>query len=233
MNYSRIQAIFVKDYKEFSRNYAISIMVLFPLILAFLYNKTGSNNMQVYFLPINLTFSAVTTFIQTSLIAEEKEKNTLRSLMLSPASLFEILIGKSLLVFFISVVIILLSIFLVGYHPSNLIILGFALFISLIFYIGLGTLCGLFTKTILEASVAILPIMFIFSFAQFALDFSDKYPFLQVVEWLPSAQIFILAQSIEKDFTIMNVVTPLLSIFVWTFVIWLLAAVIYKKRMVD
>ena len=45
---TRIQAIFMKDYKEFSRNYAVSIMVLLPLILAFAYNKIGANDIQTY-----------------------------------------------------------------------------------------------------------------------------------------------------------------------------------------
>ncbi|CAM5711206.1 ABC-2 type transporter transmembrane domain-containing protein OS=Lysinibacillus sphaericus OX=1421 GN=LYSIN_03142 PE=4 SV=1 [Lysinibacillus sphaericus] len=36
MSFTRIQAIFMKDYKEFSRNYAVSVMVFLPLILAFL-----------------------------------------------------------------------------------------------------------------------------------------------------------------------------------------------------
>jgi len=84
---TRIQAILMKDYKEFSRNYAVSTMVLLPLIMAFLYNQLGANTISMYFLPINMTFSIVTTYVQCSLIAEEKEKNTLRSLMLSPASL--------------------------------------------------------------------------------------------------------------------------------------------------
>ena len=36
---TRIQAILVKDYKEFSRNYAVSTMILLPLILAFYTTK--------------------------------------------------------------------------------------------------------------------------------------------------------------------------------------------------
>ncbi len=46
---TRIQAIFMKDYKEFSRNYAVSTMVLLPLILAFVYNKSGVNSINSYF----------------------------------------------------------------------------------------------------------------------------------------------------------------------------------------
>ncbi len=83
---TRIQAIFMKDYKEFSRNYAVSVMALMPLVLA-IFIKSSSTTIATYFLLINMTFSMVTTYVQCSLIAEEKEKNTLRSLMLSPASL--------------------------------------------------------------------------------------------------------------------------------------------------
>ena len=37
----RARAIFVKDYKEFSRNYAISIMLIFPILFAVLFRSAG------------------------------------------------------------------------------------------------------------------------------------------------------------------------------------------------
>ncbi|MGY4793714.1 ABC transporter permease [Lysinibacillus fusiformis] len=179
---TRIQAILVKDYKEFSRNYAVSTMILLPLILAFLYNKTGASTINAYFLPINITFSMVTTYIQCCLIAEEKEKNTLRSLMLSPASLGDILIGKSLFVLIVTVVVLALSIFLVGYTPANLAILSVALLVSTVFYIALGTICGLFAKSIMEGSIIVLPVIFLFSFGPLALPFASTYPILKIAE---------------------------------------------------
>lgn len=233
MNFSRIQAIFIKDYKEFSRNYAVSIMVLLPLIMAFIYNKTGVNNIQAYFLPINLAFTSVTAFVQCCLIAEEKERNTLRSLMLSPATLFDILLGKSLLVFSISAVTVLLSIFLVGYNPGNWIILGIALFLSIVFYTGLGTLGALFTKTILEASVVILPIILLFSFGPFLTALAENIPVLKVAEWLPSTQIILLAESLEASYTLSDVLIPIMTILIWSIIIWLSTIFLYKKRMVD
>lgn len=42
----RIQAIFMKDYKEFSRNYAVSMMIFLPIILAFMYRQTGTESIQ-------------------------------------------------------------------------------------------------------------------------------------------------------------------------------------------
>ena len=233
MNLGRIQSIFIKDYKEFSRNYAVSTMILLPLVLAFFYNRMGIFEVESYFIPINLGFTAVTTFVQCCLIAEEKEKNTLRSLMLSPATLGDILIGKGLLVFIVSAVTIGLTIFLSGYEPANLLLLSIGLIVSILFYLGIGTLCGLFTKSIVEASVFILPVMIVFSFGPLALNAAEQYPILKIAEWLPSVKIVELAYKLEGSYTIMDVTVPILIILVWSIVAWVLTAMIYKKRMVD
>ncbi|QDQ00416.1 ABC transporter permease [Lysinibacillus fusiformis] len=230
---TRIQAIFMKDYKEFSRNYAVSTMILLPLILAIVYNKIGANDISTYFLPINMAFAVVTAYVQCCLIAEEKEKNTLRSLMLSPASLADILIGKSLFVFIISLIVVAMTIFFIGYNPANLVILAIALVLSTVFYIALGTLCGLFAKTIMEASIIVLPVMFIFSFGPLALALSATYPILEVAEWLPSSQLVILAEAMESNYATMDVLIPLATIVIWSLLTWVVTGFIYKKRMVD
>lgn len=230
---TRIQAILMKDYKEFSRNYAVSVMVLMPLILAFLYNRSGSATIATYILSINMAFSMVTTYVQCCLIAEEKEKNTLRSLMLSPASLGDILIGKSLFVFIITMVVVALTIFIAGYNPANLFILAIALILSTVFYIALGTLCGLFSKTIMEGSLITLPVVLIFSFGPLALALSSASPIVKIAEWLPSSQLVLLAEALEGSYTTMDVIIPIASIIVWSLLTWIVAGFIYKKRMVD
>lgn len=233
LSIKRIQAIFMKDYREFARNYSISTMVFLPLILALFYNKSGADSMQMYFLPINMTFAIVTAFIQSCLIAEEKERNTLRSLMMSPATIADILIGKSSLVFSISAIILALTTYLVGYQPANIAVIALAFIISIIFYIAIGTICGLFTKTIMEASIAILPVMAVFSFGPLALVIADTYPVLKIAEWLPSAQLLLLAEQLEHSPTTMEIVLPLSIMVGWTVVAVVLAALFYKKRMMD
>ncbi|MEB2302083.1 ABC transporter permease [Lysinibacillus xylanilyticus] len=233
LSMTRIQAILMKDYKEFSRNYAVSIMVLVPLILAFIYNKSGVDTINAYFITINLSFSMVTAYVQCCLIAEEKEKNTLRSLMLSPASLGDILIGKSLFVFILTMTILAITIFIVGYTPANLFILAIALIVSTVFYIAIGTLCGLFAKTVMEGSLIILPVILIFSFGSFALALSSSFPILKIVEWLPSSQLELLAGALEGTYTTMDVIIPIATIIAWSIVTWIVVGYIYKKRMVD
>lgn len=228
----RMRAIFIKDYKEFSRNYAVSSMLLMPLVIAFLYRDSGTASLDLYFLPINMAFALLTTFIQACLIAEEKESNTLRSLMMSPASMADILIGKSTLVFSITLAIIALTIIILGFTPANLLILTVGLMISAVFYIGLGIICGLFTKTVMEASVAVLPVMAVFSLGPLARGLAETYPVLEALKWLPSAQLIML-EGHSAAGTTSDILISLAVISVWTVVALVVASMLFKKRMKD
>lgn len=228
----RIRAIFIKDYKEFSRNYAVSTMVLLPLLLAFFYNKSGATTLQMYFLPINMTFAMVTTFVQCCLIAEEKENNTLRSLMMSPATKMDILVGKSSLVFSITAVILALTIYLLGFSSSNLFLLIIGLAVSTIFYLAIGIICGLFTNTVMEASVAVLPVMGIFSFGPMGLMLAESYPILGALKWLPSAQLLLLEEASMVGATVDGWVS-ILVIIAWTIVALAIASLLFNKRTTD
>ncbi|OZS78646.1 ABC transporter [Tetzosporium hominis] len=228
----RIQAIFVKDYKEFYRNYAISTMVLMPLALAFIYSMTGDMDLQSLFMPINLTFAMITAFIQSCLIAEEKEHNTLRSLLLSPASIADVLIGKSALVFVITVIVLGLCMWILEFTPSNLLAMSSALVLSTVFYLAMGLIVGLYTKTVMEASVGILPVMIVFSFGPLVLLFADRYPILEIFEWLPSAQLILLEQYSSTGAT-SDILTSLVVLTIWAVVAVMLSTFLFKKRMSD
>lgn len=233
MSMKRIQAIFMKDYKEFSRNYAVSAMVFMPIFLAFFFNKMGVETIQDYLIPINTTLAMVTAFVQCCLMAEEKENNTLRSLTMSPASIADILVGKSSLVFSITAITLALSIFLVGYEPANIIVLMLALVISTVFYIALGTICGLYTKTVMEATITVMPVVIVFLVGSLLPDFSDRFPILAFAEWLPSSQLILLAESLEAATPAKELIVPFVVMIVWTVVALAVTTVLYKKRMTD
>ncbi|ETT82709.1 ABC transporter permease [Viridibacillus sp. FSL R5-0477] len=229
----RIQAILVKDYKEFSRNIAVSSMIFLPLILAAMYARMGVDTIQGYFMSINITFSMVATYVQCCLIAEEKEKNTLRSLMLSPASTSEILIGKSTLTFISTMLIVGGCMYFSGYMPGNLVVMALALMLSAVFYIAVGTFLGLFAKSVMESSVIVLPVLAIFSLGPMGMAFIENYPILKVVEWLPSVQIILLGELLEKSYALGDLIKPFAVIIGWIIVAAIATVVTFKKRMVD
>ncbi|WP_442601991.1 ABC transporter permease [Paenibacillus sp. KN14-4R] len=229
----RVNAILKKDYKDISRNMFVSSTLFFPLILAALYGRMGVETIAEHYMVINLGFILIGTYFQSALIAEEKEKNTLRGLMLSPATTFEIFCGKSLLSFIAAALVVVISIFLTGYQPNNVLLVGIALFLSSIFYIGVGSLIGLLTKSVMEASVAILPVIGIFSFGTFLMPIIDYNPSLAFVKLMPNLQLIELANQVQDGAGFLEVGSKLGVILLWAIVIHLLAAYVFKKRMVD
>jgi len=232
-SWKRVNAIFQKDFKDFSRNIAVSIVIFLPIILAAIYGRMGLDSIQAHFLNINMTFAMVGTYVQCCLIAEEKEKNTLRGLMLSPASTLEILGGKSLLSFVLTIVIAFFCAYLSEYRPANITIVAIAIIISSVFFIGLGTLLGLIAKSVMESSVIVLPVIAVFSVGSFVTVWVEKYPILQIVEYLPNVQLIDLATKVEQGAGFGDIISNLAIIVIWTVVVYILTAVVYKKRMVD
>lgn len=233
LSIKRVNAIFQKDFKDFSRNMAVSITIFLPLLVAALYGRMGIDTLQAHYMIFNMTFALVATYVQCCLIAEEKEKNTLRGLMLSPASTFEILGGKSLLSFVLTMAIIIFSAFLSEYQPANIFIVSVAIVLSSFFYIALGTLLGLIAKSVMESSVIVLPVLGIFSFASFVLPLAEKYPVLKVAEYLPSVQLIDIAEKVEEGMGMSSMLSSFGIIGAWVAISIALTVVVYRKRMVD
>lgn len=229
----RVNAILQKDFKDISRNSAVSISALMPLILAFIYGRMGDITIEAHYMVINLTLVVVGSFLQCSLIAEEKEKNTLRGLMLSPASTLEILGGKSLLSFIATIIVAGIGAYLTGYQPENLFIIVVAIILSSFFFIGLGTLLGLFSKSVMEASVIAMPFMFIFGFGTMLTMFADKYPILKVMNYTPNAQLIHIASKVESGTGLSELWMNFGIISLWIIAIYALCAFVFKKRKMD
>ncbi|MED3552856.1 ABC transporter permease [Cytobacillus praedii] len=229
----RTMAIFQKDYKDILKNYFVSSSVLMPLVLAALYGRMGVETVNEHYLIFNMTFCLVAAYVQCSLIAEEKEKNTLRGLMLSPASTLEILGGKSLLSFIGTILVIVISAFLTEYKPENILVISIAIVLSTVFYIGLGTVLGLMTKSVMEASVVILPFIGIFSFGSMLTYFADKFPILKAAEYMPNSQLINLANQVQTGAGLLDVWFNFAIILAWVAVIYVIVVIVYRKRMMD
>lgn len=235
MNFSlkRMNAIFQKDLKDLSKNMYVGTSLIMPFILAIFYRKMDIVSIEAHFLIISLSFVAVTFFIQCAIIAEEKEKNTLRGLMLSPATLPEILGGKSLVSFLLTFITIFICVKILGYEPTNPVLIAIAMIISALFYLALGTLLGLISRTVVEASVIMLPVMFIFGFGTFFEVLIEKYPILTFTAYLPNIQLVDLANKVQADAVMSDVWMHLGVIFAWFVVTAILTGVVFKKREMD
>ncbi|OAB41870.1 ABC transporter permease [Paenibacillus glacialis] len=230
----RARAIFVKDYKEFSRNYAVSIMLLFPICLALILRSAPPSLLHgAIGIVLNTSFVILPCFVQACLIAEEKERNTLRSLMMTPATTMDVLIGKSTLVFVMSAIVLTISTYILGYEPASIWAFVAAIILSIILYTAAGTICGLFSQTVLEASLSIIPVAVIFTGAPGGAFLVDDYPILKVLEYVPSSQLVYLLGIPNIGFTTGDLLKPLLIILAWTVVLTIVSVVLYQRRLKD
>ncbi|WP_240458764.1 MULTISPECIES: ABC transporter permease [Virgibacillus] len=209
MNIQRISAIFEKDIKDFMKNMMLLMMPLIPIGLALLYKQmSNGEEFPIYFLYLNvgIAYSSVTSTCMMTMMAEENEKKTLRGLIQSPASMVDILVGKSLVVGLVTFVSLTVSLAIIGSDPflNGKAIL--ALLLLFLFFLFLGIGIGLFSKSISATSAYTMPVMLLFGFTPIlgslqldedgiVMKITDTFPIMQAIEfhdtssWMPLAII--------------------------------------------
>jgi len=206
MHIQRITAIFEKDIKDFMKNMMLLTMPLIPIVLALLYTRMGdgSEALPVFliYIIVGTTYSAVTSSSMMTMMAEENEKKTLRGLIQSPASMMDIIVGKSLVTGLITFISLIVSLVIIDIEPflNFRVILG--LILLFLFFLLLGIGIGLFSNSIAATSVYLMPVMFLFGFTpmirmlgleegSIAIKIADTFPIMQAIEihhtssWLP------------------------------------------------
>lgn len=99
----------------------------------------------------------------------------------------------------------ILCMILIDYSPANISIITVAMLLSTLFYIALGTLIGLFAKSVMEASVYSFPAIGIFTAGTFVRLFSEQYPILKIAHYLPNIQLVDIALKVEAGKGFANV----------------------------
>jgi ABC-2 type transport system permease protein len=143
-------------------------------------------------------------------------------------------VGKSILSVVLTITAVIISAKLTGYEPANIFIVAAALSASLLFYIALGTLLGLMAKTVVEASVVILPIIALFGMLGSYLNILiAKFPQFSFAKYLPNIQIELLADKVQNGADITEVWSQLGIICLWAAGACLLDAAAYKRQVSD
>src|SRR5699024_7456401 len=232
MHLVRIQAIFEKDLKDFMKNTAMLFTPFIPIILAIMYNRMGAGTneempIMIYYMLIGVSFSAVTSGGMMMLMAEEKEKRTLRGLMLSPASFLDIIIGKSAVVTLLSFASVIVSMVILGIGPilDVQIIIGFIILYAFFLFLGIGI--GLFVKNVGITTAYMMPIMFIFGFTPIieSMGFSDDSMVMKIAESLPVMQLLDMHDTHKWR--------AILIVAIWTLVALLFTLICYRKARKD
>lgn len=194
MNMARVAAIFEKDFKEFMRNMMLFTSVLIPIVISAFFGRmeAGTDGVpnEMVIIIVGVVFTAVTFSSMMTMMAEENEKDTLRGLLQSPATIMDIIAGKSSVITLMTIISLVASIMLIETtvfwsveNIGGLILLG-------IFFLNLGIGVGLLVKSVATTSVYLIPIMFIFGFTPYIefLVTDETHIARQIAEYLPLYQ---------------------------------------------
>lgn len=229
MGLRRIFSIFEKDIKEFFRNGALLTLPIVPIVLALVYNRISGGDipLMLRYLIIGTGLASVTTSMIMTMIADENEKGTLRNLILSPASWLEILVGKSLAVFTLSIVTLVISFAIIGTDGffTFKVLLGLTLLFLFFLFLGIGL--GLHVKSVSAVSAYIMPVLFIFGFTPMIEVFGLPGDHLanQIAHYLPLSQMIELHEQFNLSSS--------LILICWTLVAFILMQTLFRKVTTD
>lgn len=163
------RALFKKDFKNCFMNRNISLMLVLPILFVLLYkflmNGGAAESFSPYFTLLMcsvLTLSVIPLNILAMLISEEKEKHTLRSLMMANVSGAEFIASKAAVCLILMIAESVIIYFLCGL-AMNL----FALYLGVIFIVSLaiiifGAVVGISAKDQMAAGTLGTPLMMLF-----------------------------------------------------------------------
>lgn len=224
INLRRTNAILLKQIKDTLKNKVILIQfIMFPLLTVALVNSVAIDNMPENFF-INLfttMFIGMAPMVSlSSIIAEEKESNTLRLLLMSGVKASEYLIGISIYV----VVLCMCGGAVMGYQANYskeeflayLIIILIGIIASAI----LGSVIGIYSKNQMQATSITVPLMMVFSMFPMISYFNVK--FRMVTKFFYTQQISNLLESISNirlTFETLMIIAANICIFLFIFVV--------------
>ena len=229
MRIQRITAIFEKDIKDFMKNIMLLMMPIIPVMLALVYNRISDEELPIamIYIIVGVTFSAVTSTMMMTMMAEENERKTLRGLVQSPASMLDIIIGKSLVTGLITFVALIVSLMIIDIDPFlNLkAILGLILLFLFFLFLGIGV--GLFAKSISSTSFYMMPIMILFGFTPmfWMLGLGEENIAIRIAEAFPIMQGIKIHETTSWF--------PLGVIAVWVIAAAVFMYLCFKKTMTD
>ncbi|GAB6467867.1 MULTISPECIES: ABC transporter permease [Bacillus] len=229
----RFSAIFRKEVQDIKANSSMLLMAAMPIIFSFVYQQMDGPKDQIASMLTLMALTMVGSFVQASLIAEEKEKHTLRVMMLSPASSLEVLLGKSALTALITFVICISNFAILGVVKGNMVLIVLFLLVSILFFLMLGTAIGLISKTMASTSVIGMPVLIIFLLAPMLGEFIKSDFLKKAINFIPTKHLADAMPKMLAGKGFSTVSGDLINIIIWCVLSIILCMVVYKKKQMD
>ena len=228
----RVSAIFRKEVQDFKTNSQVLLMASLPIIFAFIFSRFGQGSAGVGIITL-MSCIFVAGFVQSMVIAEEKEKYTLRVLMLSPASSVEVLLGKSILTACLTLCICIVNLFILDQFSGNLVLLGFIFLSGTILFIIIGTTIGLLADSVPQTSLIGMPILMTMYLAVQFEPMVENKVIKTMIEYLPTSHMAKAINSLVEGAGFSSISGHVLNVGVWLIISIIACLIVYKKKQMD
>lgn len=160
MKLARVNAIVIKELQDIKANMNVSVMYLIPVLMAVLYKFLIPGMPKGMPLGMGLLFLVVMVgmYVPSMLIAEEKEKNTIEVLMLSPAKPAEVLIGKGVLTMVSILITATILVLVVGEGSAHVSVMLVSTVLCSVASILIGMMVGLLSPNQMSTGIYGMPI---------------------------------------------------------------------------
>ena len=196
---NHIWAILWKQLKDTLKNKAILIQFLmFPCMTVIMENTISIDGMPEHFFANLFAIMYVgmaPLTAMSAIIAEEKEKNTLRVLHMCNVNALEYLLGNAIYIVFICMIGSAVIAFAGGYTGNELLIFMLIMLVGHIISMFVGATIGVFSKNQMTATSLTVPVMVIFSFLPMLSMFNDSIG--KVAKYFYSEQLYLMINNIS------------------------------------
>lgn len=235
MRLHKIKTLFKLGIEDLTKNMNVFIYIILPVAFAFLYSNMGEAAPKEYLFSvcILLNLAMVPVALMGTIIAEEKEKNTLRTLMLNDVKASEILTAKALICMLFVIVDNILIYFILGLPMSSFILYQLvSLFVGLAIIL-FGAFVGLFAKNQMSAGLLSMPFMVVLMAPMFIGMIGNKAA-ENISALLPTDAMMTIFKNIgDSTMNLSSVGIPFIVITAWLLLSVIMFNIAYKKVGVD
>lgn len=240
----KLKALIQKEFRDSFKNKNVMIVALLPIFFSILYTKLpigldeGMGKWFILLICSVLTVSALPCSFLSMIVAEEKEKNTLRTLMLSNVSSFEFLFSKAFVTLVYSEIINIIVFFIIGVDISSLASFLLVTTVALIPLLFFGAAIGLLAKDQMTTGLYSSPVMIVLMILPMFAMMKDSIR--SVARFFPTNAMMELYFSMSKDPKIIKMLgDDFNDLFNWgVLAVWMIICLavfwfVYKKKGLD
>lgn len=232
INLARVKAVMIKERQDIGKNSNILVMYFLPILMTLIWSRIIPNMPQGFALGFGLLLLVVMVgmYVPSMMIAEEKEKNTIEVLLLSPATPAEVFIGKGaltiILMFFTSIILIIIG----GVEIRLLPVILVGTILTSIFSVFLGMVVGILSPNQMATGVIGMPVYLLLLLIP-QLSVMGVKIINQIGKFLPTYYYFeLLRLALEKGQGWSSMLTHFLIIIMSIVITFIVLLLVYRRK---